>query len=145
MQPPRRAMAVRKHLSHIGKVILCCGLRLTCGRFDSARRSVIDLSSCSLSWLAFLQASAGDPIPEQSGRGERWCEPSARSLSGPSPTANLAGIWKGDPLPRRVAGITISRFKALGAVSSRPRFVYSGYEKLEYRCFVKSTLHWPRS
>jgi hypothetical protein len=84
---------------------------------------------CSLSWFAFLQASAGEPIPELCavragpGWGERrlWIiEPPARSLSGPSPSANLAGIWKGDPLPRRLAGTTISRLK-MRCAFARPK------------------------
>ena len=32
-------------------------------------------------------------------------QPVSRPLSRPSPTANLAGIWKGDPLIREVRGL----------------------------------------
>ena len=34
-------------------------------------------------------------------------QPVSRPLSRPSPTANLAGIWKGDPLIREVRGFQV--------------------------------------
>ena len=42
-----------------------------CALFDIMPKILECHSVSSLSWLAFLQVSAGDPNPEQSGRGER--------------------------------------------------------------------------
>jgi uncharacterized membrane protein YqiK len=61
----------------------------------------------SLSWPAFLRVNAGEPLPGKMKSGDGAYgdgEPSSRSLSGPSPSANLAGIWKGDPLGPACAG-----------------------------------------
>src|SRR5258706_14849074 len=56
--------------------------------------------------LARLPASqCGGTNPWETGDGAYGGgEPSSRSLSGPSPSANLVGIWKGDPLVPACAG-----------------------------------------
>jgi hypothetical protein len=41
----------------------------------------------------------------------------SRPLSRPSPTANLAGNWKGDPLIREVRGLKFTRIKCYGVVA----------------------------
>jgi K+-transporting ATPase KdpF subunit len=50
----------------------------------------------------------------------------SRPLSRPSPTANLVGNWKGDPLIREVRGLKFTPSKIVAALSrsSRPRCVY---------------------
>jgi len=59
----------------------------------------------SLSRFAFLQAGTGEPNPRETGDGANaGGKPPSRSLSGPSPSANLVGIWKGDPLVPACAG-----------------------------------------
>jgi hypothetical protein len=40
-------------------------------------------------------------------------QPASRPLSRPSPTANLAGNWKGDPLIREVRGLKFTQEKML--------------------------------
>jgi hypothetical protein len=52
-------------------------------------------------------------------------QPVSRPLSRPSPTANLAGNWKGDPLIREVRGLKFTRDKNVVALLrlSRPRHV----------------------
>jgi hypothetical protein len=53
-------------------------------------------------------------------------QPVSRPLSRPSPTANLAGNWKGDPLIREVRGLKFTQDKNVAALSrsSRSRCVY---------------------
>ena len=82
------------------------------GRIRPGRAPVADDLQADLVEIHHLQkrmVEAGAAIekaelhkigPEEIGR----CEPPARSLSGSSPSANLVGIWKGDPLTRRVTG-----------------------------------------
>jgi len=50
-------------------------------------------------------------------------QPVSRPLSRPSPTANLAGNWKGDPLIREVCGLKFTPNKKVVALlrSSRRR------------------------
>jgi hypothetical protein len=44
-------------------------------------------------------------------------QPVSRPLSRPSPTANLAGNWKGDPLIREVRGLKFTPKKSYGIVA----------------------------
>ena|ERR1700722_6007 len=49
-------------------------------------------------------------------------QPVSRPLSRPSPTANLAGNWKGDPLIRKVCGLKFTQDKKMAlSRSSRLR------------------------
>src|ERR1700757_3251198 len=50
------------------------------------------------------------------GRGQPW----PRSLPGPSPSANLAGKWKGDPLSPQVAALTVSPIKIRCRIARQP-------------------------
>src|ERR1700757_5110022 len=50
------------------------------------------------------------------GRGQPW----PRSLPGPSPSANLAGKWKGDPLSPQVAALTVSPIKMRCRIVRQP-------------------------
>ena len=45
-------------------------------------------------------------------------QPVSRPLSRPSPTANLAGIWKGEPLTREVRGHQVHPNNNRGVVAS---------------------------
>jgi hypothetical protein len=48
-------------------------------------------------------------------------QPVSRPLSRPSPTANLAGNWKGDPLIREVCGLKFTQNKNVMALSRSSR------------------------
>src|SRR4051794_34449529 len=62
--------------------------------------------NCSRSRPAFLRTDAGDPntVPNRTDGAKETGQPASRSLPGPSPTANLAGKWKGDPLESCLGG-----------------------------------------
>jgi hypothetical protein len=57
-------------------------------------------------------------IPQAIGDGANEAgQPVSRPLSRPSPTANLAGNWKGDPLIREVRGLKFTPNKNVMALS----------------------------
>jgi hypothetical protein len=60
---------------------------------------------CSRSLASFLKPDAGDPNSGKPDGANEAGQPVSRPLSRPSPTANLAGNWKGDPLIREVCGL----------------------------------------
>jgi trk system potassium uptake protein len=68
-----------------------------CGRFHA----------CSLNPASLLKPDAGEPnsSKETRGRGERRGQPAPRPLQRPSPSANLAGVWKGNLLKSLNRGI----------------------------------------
>jgi hypothetical protein len=74
---------------------------------------------CSLNPVSFLRPDAGDPNSsrqlEDGANGARQREP--RSLSRPSPSANLAGVWKGEPLSREVRGLQVHPNRNRGVVA----------------------------
>jgi hypothetical protein len=87
------------------KFYLAYNVRFASVGFDISRIIYEACPVSSLSWFAFLQAGAGEPNPRETGDGANFGgEPPSRSLSGPSPSANLVGIWKGDPLVPACAG-----------------------------------------
>ena len=53
------------------------------------------------------EADAGDPNSGKPDGANEAGQPVSRPLSRPSPTANLAGIWKGEPLDREVRGLHV--------------------------------------
>ena len=77
------------------------------------------LRRCSLNPASFLKPDAGDPNSSrqlEDGANEAG-QPVSRPLSRPSPTANLAGNWKGDPLIREVRGLKFTQDKNVAALS----------------------------
>jgi hypothetical protein len=54
--------------------------------------------------LPSCKPARGNQIPGNRDGANDGGEPPERSLSGPSPSANLVGIWKGDPLVPAGAG-----------------------------------------
>jgi len=86
------------------KIYLPHHQRLTPRVIDTFATREETRTSSSLSWPAFLPVNAGDPNRSNPGGANGGGEPSPRSLSGPSPSANLVGIWKGDPTGPACAG-----------------------------------------
>jgi len=68
-------------------------------------------SRCSRSPASFLKPDAGDPNSQQWDGANEVRQLISRPLSRPSPTANLAGNWKGDPLIRKVCGLKFTPIK----------------------------------
>jgi hypothetical protein len=70
------------------------------------------------------EADAGDPNSGQPDGAHEAGQPVSRPLSRPSPTANLAGNWKGDPLIREVRGLKFTQENVMAqSRSSRQRHV----------------------
>ena len=86
------------------------------------------------------EAGRGRPkFPSDGDGAHETGQPVSRPLSRPSPTANLAGNWKGDPLIREVRGLKFTQDKNVMALSrsSWPRHV------LEYLCSMPFTSECP--
>jgi len=57
-------------------------------------------------------------------------KPVSRPLSRPSPAANLAGIWEGDPLNREVCGLKFTQIEIVAL--SRPGAAGAACRKIGY-------------
>src|SRR5881396_1480220 len=86
---------------------------------------------------SFLRPDAGDPIPQRKlRRGRRgFGNEASRPLSRPSPSANLVGCWKGNPLEPPVRGFHDSQTET---VFRRAVYDYCQHEPPEKRGCAKS-------
>ena len=76
---------------------------------------MVNSSCCSRNPVSFLKPDAGDPkslaiyfVRDGANEARQLV---SRPLSRPSPTANLVGIWKGDPLTCEVRSFTFTPVK----------------------------------
>jgi hypothetical protein len=86
--------------------------------FDKNRRQCLTPIVAAEVWLPSWSRARETQNPQAIEDGAHEAGPPvSRPLSRPSPTANLVGNWKGDPLIREVCGLKFTQEKCYGVVA----------------------------